>query len=97
MPTRRPNLKDHAPEALLSSERGLEFRREGSGYALRLPLPNARPEDLDVTRVGTQLMVRTGALRRPIPLPRHLLGIEVSGARCRDGILEVQFRPTENA
>ncbi len=88
-------FRDHAPEMLLSSEPGLEFRREGSGYALRLPLPNARPGDLDVTRVGTQLMVRTGALRRPIPLPRHLSGIDISGARCRDGVLEVQFRPTE--
>lgn len=90
-------FRDHAPEALLSSEPGLEFRREGSGYALRLPLPNARPEDLEVTRVGTQLMVRTGSVRRPIPLPRHLSSIEVSGARCRDGILEVRFCPTETA
>ncbi|MCP5069331.1 MAG: TRC40/GET3/ArsA family transport-energizing ATPase [bacterium] len=88
---------DQAPEALLSTEPGLEFKREDPGYLLRLPLPNARAEDLDVSRIGAQLVVRTGALRRPIPLPRHLLGLDVSGARCRDGILEVHFQSIGDA
>ena len=88
---------EQAPEAHLSSEPGLEFRSDGPGYALRLPLPNARPEDLDVSRVGDQLVVRTGAVRRPIPLPRHLLGLDIVGARCREGMLEVRFQPMQGS
>ncbi len=79
------------PAAVLCREPGLRFEPDGEGYALRVPLPNARADQLEVARVGDQLVVRAGGLRRPIPLPRHLLGQGVLGARCRDGVLRVRF------
>ncbi|MCX7823720.1 MAG: TRC40/GET3/ArsA family transport-energizing ATPase [Syntrophobacterales bacterium] len=67
-----------------------EFSKEGDYTVVRINMPFADKKDIEVYRVGDELVVKLGACRRNIPLPRSSLGTggEVK-ARFRDGRLEV--------
>lgn len=69
----------------------LEVEPTAEGYVLRLALPFVAKDDLDLHRRGTDLHVRTGSLKRTVPLPAALRNLDVAGARLRDGRLEVRF------
>ncbi len=58
---------------------------------LRLPLPFAARDDLDLHRRGAELHVRLGTVKRTVPLPTALRDHAVAGARLADGVLEVRF------
>lgn len=61
------------------------------GHRLRLALPFATGDDLDLHRRGDELTVRVGAAKRTVTLPAALARSEVAGARLRDGWLELAF------
>ena len=63
----------------------------GDGWVLRMPLPFAGRDDLDLHRRGADLHVRVGALKRTVALPAALRSARVAGARLDDGMLEVRF------
>jgi arsenite-transporting ATPase len=89
----RTLFEGRRPEAFLCREPGLRFQATAGGVQMRLPLPGAEPQDLDVAKLAGELVVRTPGLRRPIPLPRHLAGMDLAAARWRDGTLCVEFLP----
>lgn len=79
--------------AVLHEGRGLEVERHADGEVrLRLPLPFATRDDLELHRRGGELHVRIGAVSRSVPLPAAVRRLEVAGAVLRDGVLEVRFR-----
>lgn len=91
-----------SPSARLAKPRRLRVERERgpegrAGYRLRLPLPNARRESLEVARVDDALVVGTGVRRRHVPLPRRLAGLELASARLERGTLVVRLVPPEAA
>ena len=63
------------------------------GYDLQLPLPGTTTEKIDLKLTATDLAVRIGNFQRNIPLPSTLLGHDVAGAKLRDDILTIRFRP----
>ena len=65
------------------------------GVNLVLELAQADRDDLDVGRVGDELLVRVGPYRRAIVLPDSLRRREVTGASLRDGVLRVTFNDGE--
>ena len=74
----------------------MSVERTDSGYRLRLALPFAVKDDLDLHRRRDELHVKVGAMKRTIPLPAVLHRCEIGGARLHEGSLEVRFRvPTE--
>jgi arsenite-transporting ATPase len=84
------------PAARLADPPRLRFARRpdaGGGFAVELPLPHARREELDVAKLDDALLVRTGALRRAIPLPRRLARLSLASARLDAGRLVVRLAP----
>ncbi len=79
------------PDAVLCRERGLRFVRTKAGVRATLPLPEARAEDLDVTKLEGELVIATGGQRRALPLPRHVVPLALTRARLADGTLTLDF------
>ena len=66
---------------------------DGDEAVLRLTLPFAEHDDLEVGRRDEELLIRVGPYRRAVMLPDSLVRREVSGAALRDGHLNVTFGP----
>jgi arsenite-transporting ATPase len=82
---------DVEPEAVLSTARRVRFARSGSTYTVHLPLPGARPDALEVSKLEDELLVRAGAHRRALKLPRRIAGLAIRSARLDGPELVVTF------
>jgi len=82
---------DQPAHELLHDELSRELTSEDGRATLRLPLPFAERSDIDLKKVGLEVIVRVGGQKRTIILPPALAGYETSGARFKDGALEVVF------
>ncbi|MFZ0325566.1 MAG: ArsA-related P-loop ATPase, partial [Actinomycetes bacterium] len=71
----------------------MSVERVGSGFVLHLSLPLAERRDLDLARVGDDLVVTFGAYRRIIALPGALRRCAVTSATLDGGRLAVDFTP----
>ena len=80
-----PELRDLPPL--------MEVRPSSDGFELRLALPLARLEDLDLTRTGDELAVTVAGHRRVLALPSALRRCTVAGASLTGGRLVVRFEP----
>lgn len=65
--------------------------RTDEGAELRLALPGATREAVDLARTGNELVVTVGSYRRLLTLPAGLSRMRVAGARVHDGELRVRF------
>jgi hypothetical protein len=81
------------PDAVLCRGRGLRFVRTSSGVRATLPLPDARAEDLSVTKLEGELVIATAGQRRALPLPRHVAPLALARARLDGGTLTLDFAP----
>jgi arsenite-transporting ATPase len=61
------------------------------GYQVRVPLPFARREDLDLYRSADELTLRVGPYRRNIVLPHALWKLEIEDARFEGSALNIHF------
>jgi len=77
--------------ALLHSELAQELSGENGRATLRLPLPFAERGEIQLKKIGLEVVVRVGAQKRTIILPPTMAAYSTSGARFEDGALEVQF------
>lgn len=69
-------------------------------YILRVPLPFASKQDLDMYRSRDELTLRVGPYRRNIVLPYSLWDLEIADARFENDVLNIHFtrqpeRPAE--
>jgi len=80
-----------APQALLCDAPRARFQSTASGASAWLPLPHTAAEDLEVTKLGDRLLLRTPGQRRHILLPRHLAALDLRRARRRDAGLALEF------
>lgn len=71
------------------------YVRADGGYDLELPLPGVGSGDVELSLSAADLAVRIGNVQRNIALPGTLHAYDISGARLRDGVLTVHFRPTQ--
>jgi arsenite-transporting ATPase len=79
------------PDAVLSKAPRLRFDRSPQGYRVRIPLPGASADDLDVVAVDGELMVRAAARRRSIKLQPRFASLSLETARLERGELIVCF------
>jgi arsenite-transporting ATPase len=63
------------------------------GFSLRVPIPLARRENLDLGRRGDDLIITVDGYRQVLPLPSVLRRCEVGTAALREGALTVLFTP----
>ena len=72
-----------------------ELAQELSGTngraTLRVALPFADRDDVELKKIGLEVVVRVAGQKRTIILPPAMAAYDASGARLRDGALEVFF------
>lgn len=80
------------PEAMLHDAIAENLELHEDGHAtLRLALPLAEKGELTLKRIGPELIVGVADHRRTMLLPPALEGMQPSGARLEEGVLEVAF------
>ncbi len=77
--------------AVLHGELAQELTARNGHARLRLPLPLAERGDIELKKIGLEVVVRVAGQKRTIILPPSLAEYETSGARFADGALEVDF------
>ncbi len=80
------------PLGVPDGEGPMTITRTDTGAELRIALPFARRQDVDLARHGDELVVTVGPYRRLLALPAALSRHSVTGARVEDGALRVRFR-----
>ena len=80
------------PLALPAGEGPMTISRTATGAVLRIALPFAQKQDVDLARHGDELVVTVGSYRRLLALPAALSRHTVTAARVEDGALQVRFR-----
>jgi len=68
------------------------FSKRRDVYELKLRLPFAGKDDVDVSRHGEDVVVRIGSFKRHIPLPRSVSRLETTGASLNDDQLLITFK-----
>jgi arsenite/tail-anchored protein-transporting ATPase len=82
---------DADPAAVLHEDISQELATENGRARLRLVLPFAERDELQLKKIGLEVVVRVGGQKRTIILPPALAGYAASGARFEDGALEITF------
>ena len=82
---------DEDPSGRLHDSDPLTIERRGAAMVMRIALPGAAKEELELAQHDDELLVRVGPYRRAIVLPESLRRRPVRGARLVDGALEVRF------
>jgi arsenite-transporting ATPase len=80
------------PLATPAGDGPMTISRADGGALLRIALPFAEKDDVDLARHGDELVVTVGPYRRLLALPAVLARHSVSGARVEAGSLQVRFR-----
>jgi arsenite-transporting ATPase len=88
---------DGDPSALLHHELSQELSAQNGQAVLRLPLPFAERGDIELKKIGLEVIVRVGGQKRTIILPPTMAAYSTSGARFQDGALEVTFEKLDGA
>jgi arsenite-transporting ATPase len=88
----RSVYRDRDPAEVYFSQRPIRIRKEGGGFVLSLHLPFVEKGEVDLSQRGEELMVKVGAFRRSILLPRILLNRTIQGARFDNENLKIAFR-----
>ena len=79
------------PAAVLHQSISQELEVDDDHARLRLALPLADKEKIELKKAGLELIVGVNGQRRTIALPPAMAAFEPSGARFDDGALEVMF------
>jgi arsenite-transporting ATPase len=77
--------------ALLYGEIPQELSADNGRATLRLLLPFAERGDIELKKIGLEVIVRVGGQKRTIMLPPTFAAYSTSGARFEDGALQVFF------
>jgi arsenite-transporting ATPase len=88
---------DHDPAEVLHRELEQELVTENGHATLRVPLPFAERGDIDLKKIGLEVIVRVGGQKRTIILPPAMSAYATSGARFEDGALRIFFEKGEDA
>ena len=79
------------PAACFTRARPIRLRKRGAATLLEIDLPGASKEEVEVTRVGGEVLVRVRDATRRIALPESIGGREIDRVRLHDGVLELTF------
>ncbi|HEX8075681.1 MAG TPA: TRC40/GET3/ArsA family transport-energizing ATPase [Thermoleophilaceae bacterium] len=84
----------HDPEAMLHRDLTQELTSNNGTATLRLPIPFAEKADIDLKKIGLEVVVRVGGQKRTIILPPALAAYRPRSAQFEDGSLSVRFEKT---
>lgn len=67
------------------------YEKNEKGYLLRIFLPGAAKEEVNMHQTGTDIILKIGNFKRNIPIPGILRTYGVTSAKMEEGLLAVQF------
>lgn len=82
--------------AVLHEELSQELVADNGSATLRLPIPFVDKGDIDLKKIGLDVIVRVGTQKRTIILPPAMASYRPRGARFDGGALEVLFERTDD-
>jgi arsenite/tail-anchored protein-transporting ATPase len=85
------------PAAVLHDRISQELVSDNGRTTLRLALPFAERDQLELKKIGLEVVVRVGSQKRTIILPPALAGYAASGARFENGSLQIVFERSGDA
>lgn len=68
-----------------------KFEQTDGGYILKVSIPGADKDDIDLYQARTDVVIKMGNFKRNIPLPNILRDHVVAGAKYEDGTLNISF------
>jgi arsenite/tail-anchored protein-transporting ATPase len=89
-------FRDHDAERLLYKDLSQELVSSNGTATLRVPLPFAEKGDIDLKKIGLEVVVRVGGQKRTIVLPPTMAAYQPSSAQFEDGALSVTFEKDED-
>jgi arsenite-transporting ATPase len=81
---------------ILHQELSQELVTDNGVAKLRLPIPFAEKADIDLKKVGLDVIVKVGGQKRTIMLPPALAAYRPRTARFEEGALEVLFERSDD-
>lgn len=82
--------------AVLYNKRIQEVKKHGNEYLFSLYIPFADKSDVNLNRKGDEIIIRVGAIKRTITIPRTLVPLTVLGAKFENETLTIRFGGKEN-
>ena len=83
--------KDRNPADIFYSSRTCEFSGENGRHVARIHLPFTKKGEVELLKVGDELIVRVGNIKRNIILPRAFVPLETGRARLIEDYLVIDF------
>jgi arsenite/tail-anchored protein-transporting ATPase len=83
--------KGKNPVEAFHSKRPLEFIQPNGTHAVKLHLPFVEKSEVDLTKVGEELIIRMGNFKRNLILPRALVPLEARKAELKEDYLTIYF------
>jgi arsenite-transporting ATPase len=87
----------HDAHAILHHDLSQELTSSNGTATLRLPIPFVEKADIDLKKIGLEVVVRVGAQKRTIILPSTMAAYRPQSAQFEDGALSVRFEKPEPA
>ena len=81
---------------LLYEELSQELVADNGSATLRLPIPFVEKADIDLKKIGLEVIVRVGGQKRTIILPPAMAAYRPRNARFEGGALEVLFERSDD-
>jgi arsenite-transporting ATPase len=82
--------------ALLHDDLSQELVSDNGSATLRLAVPFAAKGDIDLKKIGLEVVVRVGGQKRTIILPATMAAYRPRAAKFEDGALSVEFEKEEH-
>jgi arsenite-transporting ATPase len=82
---------DRDPTDFLHHGRAFHIEQTDDGCDLIIPAPAIDKADIDLIRNADEIVVRMGALKRHIVLPRSMMQFQHTSARLREDSLSIHF------
>jgi arsenite-transporting ATPase len=79
------------PNDIFYVHRPCVFSRENGQHLVKLHLPFVKKSEVELSKVGEELIVRIGNFRRNIILPRTFVPLEAQKAQLQDDYLVIHF------
>jgi len=81
------------PARVFFAQKPIRILKENGKYVLSLHLPFLEKADIDLSQKGEELIIKAGAFKRNILLPRVLLHSSIQGAKFEGDQLHISFAP----
>lgn len=86
-------FNEHNPNEFFYRGKVHEIEKDNGEYRLIFELPHTMKQDISVVKTGDEVIIRVGAFRRNVILPRTLAGLDVKRARFEAERLVISFHP----